>query len=47
MKKDNEATPRKIEHYSVTVNKEKTPTGIELWTWDDAANRLKKVHPND
>jgi CRISPR-associated protein Csd2 len=46
MKKDNETTPRKIDHYSVTVKNKNIPTGIELWTWDDAANRLKKAHPN-
>lgn len=46
MKKDSVVTPRKFDHYTVTVHKENIPSGVELWVWDDTANHLKKEHPN-
>ncbi|MBN1255194.1 MAG: type I-C CRISPR-associated protein Cas7/Csd2 [Deltaproteobacteria bacterium] len=46
MKNDNETTPRRFEHYTVTVNKKRIPNGVELWIWDDTTGRLEKEHPN-
>jgi CRISPR-associated protein Csd2 len=46
MKNDNETTPRRFEHYTVTVNKNRIPNGVELWIWDDTTGRLEKEHPN-
>lgn len=43
MTMDKETTPRKFAHYKVTVNKDKIPTGIELWMWDDSKGGLTKV----
>jgi CRISPR-associated protein Csd2 len=42
MKKGNHAVPRSFDHYSVTVHKDRIPTGVELWTWDDATNKPKR-----
>ena len=41
MSKDHETVPRKIDHYSVTLHKDKIPEGVELWTWDDASGKLR------
>lgn len=46
MKKENQTVPRRFEHYSVKLHKERIPAGIELWTWDDITNKPKKEHPN-
>ena len=43
MSRDKEITPRKFAHYRVTVNKDKIPSGIELWMWDDGKGGLIKV----
>ncbi len=47
MKKDSVATPRKFDHYVVTVHKDKIPLGVELWVWDDTAGSIKKIYPDD
>lgn len=47
MKKDSVTTPRKFEHYTVAVHKDRIPNGVELWIWDDTTCGLKKDHPND
>lgn len=46
MKNDNETTPRRFEHYAVTVHKNRIPNGVELWIWDDTTGGLTKDHPN-
>lgn len=43
MKKDNETTPRRFEHYMVNVHKDRLPKGIELLTWDDIIGGLKRA----
>ena len=40
---DKVSSPRKIAHYSVKLNKEKIPDGVELWVWNDEKNALAKV----
>ncbi len=40
---DKVTSPRKFAHYSVKINKEKIPAGIELWAWDDNQNSLTMV----
>jgi CRISPR-associated protein Csd2 len=44
MKKDNDITPRKFEHYTVQIHKDRIPSGVELWAWDDGTAGLKKIH---
>lgn len=39
---DKVTSPRKFVHYSVKLNKEKIPAGVELWIWDDNKGSLKK-----
>jgi len=46
MEKDSVTTPRKFEHYTVAVHKDRIPNGVELWIWDDATDKLKKEYPN-
>lgn len=45
MKRDNETTPRKFGHYTVTVHNNRIPQGIELWSWDDNTSALVRIHP--
>ncbi len=40
---DKVTSPRKFAHYSVKLNNQKIPTGIELWKWDDINGRLIQV----
>lgn len=40
MKKDGVTSPRKFAHYSMKVNNEQIPAGVELWVWDDAQGKL-------
>ena len=40
MGKDSVTTPRRFEHYTVAVHKDRIPRGIELWTWDDNTGGL-------
>jgi CRISPR-associated protein Csd2 len=42
MQKDGVASPRTFQHYSVKVNRENVPNGVELWTWDDKQGKLIK-----
>ncbi len=32
---DNLKSPRKFNHYKVTIHKDKVPAGVELWMWDN------------
>lgn len=41
--KDGITSPRKFAHYTVTINRDRLPTGVELWAWDDAQCKLIKA----
>ena len=43
MSADKVSSPRNFAHYSVKMNKEKTPAGVELWVWNDEKNTIVKV----
>ncbi|HSW62454.1 MAG TPA: type I-C CRISPR-associated protein Cas7/Csd2 [Dissulfurispiraceae bacterium] len=43
MSVDKLTSPRKFAHYSVKVNKDKIPAGVELWAYDDNKGSLTKV----
>jgi CRISPR-associated protein Csd2 len=40
MKKDGVPSPRKFAHYSVKMNGNQIPAGVELWIWDDVQGQL-------
>lgn len=42
MTADKVTTPRKFAHYSVTVNKDNIPAGVEFWRWNDKKGSLTK-----
>jgi len=44
MNTDNVTTPRRFEHYTVQIHKDRIPSGVELWAWDDSTAGLKKIH---
>jgi CRISPR-associated protein Csd2 len=43
MSVDKVTSPRKFTHYSVKVDKDKIPAGVELWAYDNGKGSLTKV----
>ena len=43
MRIDKLSSPRNFSHYSVKVNKEKIPNGVELWVWNAEKNTIAKA----